>query len=156
MLIFGEERGTRAELRQHNSLVISMQNVNIMGFPVFSTCSKSNPFFFVYNPTTMKSIFHNIHKKRHLYFLKKHVKSGNNIIIYCGMYVQNANINPFWYSTQKKHILYSSPRVSMLTWQETVEHRDINAFFGLKTVVNKKKAVNLGMFSAMHTTFQHA
>ena len=39
-----------------------------------------------------------------------------------------------------------------LRWQKRLRwHRHINAFFGLKTVVNQK-SVNLGMISARHTT----
>merc|ERR1712105_555369 len=54
---------------------------------------------------------------------------------------------------QKNHHFYSCASVDgstqakkRLRW-----HRHINAFFGLKTVVDQK-SVNLGMISARHTT----
>ena len=34
--------------------------------------------------------------------------------------------------------------------------RNVNAFFGLKTVVNKKKSVNLGIISTMHTIYRQS
>ena len=52
----------------------------------------------------------------------------------------------FWYYNQKTITFIAVLAQTRLSW-----HRHINAFFGLKTVVNQK-SVNLGMISARHTT----
>ena len=53
----------------------------------------------------------------------------------------------------KQHHLYSCASVdkSTLAKKGLCWHRHINAFFGLKTVVNQKN-VNLGMICTRHTT----
>ena len=75
----------------------------------------------------------------------------------CGIYVHSMNGKlakkkkryygscSFWYYNQKKHHLDSCAKKRLR------RHRHINAFFGLKMVVNQK-SVNLGMISARHTT----
>ena len=67
---------------------------------------------------------------------------------------ENANMNLFFLLVleSKNHHLYSYARVSMLP---RVENADVSTgilfFFRLKT-----KSVNLGMISAMHTTFRQS
>ena len=65
----------------------------------------------------------------------------------------NESVLPFWYENKKKHQLYSSARVSMLTRVKIVDASTggNKCNFGLKMLVNKKNA-NLGMIRTMHTS----
>ena len=92
--------------------------------------------------------------------LHKFVKSENNIM-FCGMYIvlvngklaENAAMNPFphFFLYNQRNFL-SIALLASTCWRE---HRDINAFFCLKTVVNQK-SVNLEIIIAMYTTLRQS
>ena len=62
---------------------------------------------------------------------------------YCSFFMVLQQLKHQSIAVRGKHVYADKKR---LRW-----HRHINAFFGLKTVVNKK-SINLGMISARHTT----